>query len=85
VLVLGGAADAGGTLVERVRVHVALTSTLALLPASTDATGSCRLVLPLPAMSRGVRVFVQLVWLNTASCRGNGPLSATDALDVTVQ
>ncbi len=40
---------------------------------------------PLRGVARGARVFFQTVWLNTPSCPGSGQLSASFALDVTVQ
>lgn len=53
--------------------------------ATSNTVGAANSPLPIPPGSKGVRFFLQYVWLNTASCGGLGTLSASDALDVTVQ
>ncbi|MFQ5504687.1 MAG: Kelch repeat-containing protein [Planctomycetota bacterium] len=85
VLALGGHQDLPGTVLLGFRLHVSLKAPLVLLPAATGASGEGRLALPIPPGTRGIRFFNQFVWANTPACRGNGPFSASDALDVTIQ
>jgi hypothetical protein len=42
-------------------------------------------MLSLPPGTQGIRFFNQFVWLNTAPCGGANTLSASNALDVTIQ
>ena len=64
---------------------VDLASVTALLPASTDGTGWCERPLPLPATSQGKSASCQFLWLNTATCGGQGSFSSSSALELTVQ
>lgn len=85
VLLLGGTQDLAGTIVLGFRLHVGLQPPLILLATATDATGAARLPVPIPAGARGARLFGQLAFANTPACQGAGPLSASDALDTTIQ
>jgi len=85
LLVLGGAADRPGTALFGFRLHVGLAPPQLVLNVITDATGESRVPLFLPAATRAARVFGQFVWVNPAACRGPGPLSASDALDLTIR
>ena len=52
---------------------------------SSDTKGESSITLPMPTGIQGAKFFTQYVWVNTASCGGAGTLSATDALEITVQ
>lgn len=58
---------------------------LLLFPIASDAAGAAAFPLPLTGIPPGPRVFFQFIWLNTPACGGAGTLSASNALDVTVQ
>jgi len=85
LLVLGATADRAGTVLLGLRLHVLLAPPLLLLNVVTDASGESRVPLFLPAATRGARVFGQFVWVNPATCLGPAPLSASDALDLTIR
>jgi hypothetical protein len=61
------------------------TQPLLTAPAFADSTGFARVPLSLASVGAGARFFVQFVWFNPPGCGTPGGLSASDALDVTVQ
>ena len=85
VFLLGGKQDLVGSVILGFRLHVGLQLPLLLLGTTADSSGEGRVRLPIPAGTKGIRVFSQFVWANTPTCRGNGPFSASDALDLTIQ
>ena len=59
---------------------------LILLPIATSATGAFKLPVAIPpGVQKGLRVYIQVIWANTAACGGAGTASASDALELTVQ
>ena len=85
LLVVGSASDARGTPVLGMRLHVGLSGTLILLAGATTAKGEAAIPLGLPRGTRGLGFFTQMAFLNTAACRGPGPLSASTALAIQVR
>lgn len=85
VLAFGGHQDRTGTVLFGMRLHVGLAATFWVVGAVTNAAGAASNPTPLPPGSPGLRLFVQYVFANTPTCTGTGPLSASDALDVTLR
>ena len=56
-----------------------------LVAIASDASGATSLTVPIPHGSSGAVLYTQTLWLNTPACPGAGPVSATDALAVTIQ
>ena len=86
-LIIGGPFPAAG-----VKLPPPLGATLyanpvggVLLPFASDAAGRAFYSLPLTGVTKGLRVFMQSVWVNNAACVSKDQLSASVALDVTVQ
>ena len=55
------------------------------IPVSSDGRGISNLQAPIPSGTWGMKFYSQYVWLNTASCGGQGTLSASDALEVVIR
>lgn len=82
--------DLSGTPIGRAAVFVDLAQLMFKSSLASDQTGTVLISLPLRLLLKrakrtGGRVFVQSVWLNTDGCQGAGALSASDALDLTIQ
>jgi hypothetical protein len=84
-LLLGIAADPLGTPVLGARLHVSPANFVLPLQVRCSATGFAAVRLPLDRTWRGARIFAQFLWLNPSNCPGTGPLSSSNALEVTVQ
>ena len=85
VLLVGAGPDESGTSVVGITVHVNLARPLILIPVASGASGHAQIPISFPAATVGGRIFAQFVWVNTAACGGAGTLSASDALEITVQ
>ena len=85
LLAVGAGQDLAGSPVLGIALHVDLGQPFVLLPVFANALGAATTAVPIPAATTGTRVFVQYVWAGTAGCGGVGTLSASHALDVTVQ
>jgi hypothetical protein len=64
---------------------VSLAAPFFTLGSTTNASGDAVRPLPIPSGTAGAQVFTQFVWVNTPTCPGSGLLSASDALEITVQ
>jgi hypothetical protein len=84
-LVLGGHQDLPGTPIFGIVLHVAVAAPLLLAEAATNASGSATLPAPVPGNAAGAQFYAQFVWLGAPPCAGGAPLSASDALDVTIR
>jgi hypothetical protein len=58
---------------------------LVLLPAPAQSFPYAEVSVPIPPGTVGLRAHAQLAFLNTSTCGGAGTLSATNALELTVQ
>ncbi|GEM_PF-6858512 len=67
-----------------VDIHVALDAQPLFFLVASDATGFSSTTIPIPLPS-GAKVYAQYFWANTPSCSGSGPLSASNAMEITVQ
>jgi hypothetical protein len=85
LLVVGVGQDLAGTLVLGISLHVDLGQPVVLLPILASGLGAATTTVPIPPGTTGTRVFVQSVWAGTPACGGLGTLSASHALEVTVQ
>ncbi|HET6203435.1 MAG TPA: hypothetical protein VFI25_11615 [Planctomycetota bacterium] len=85
LLAIGLASSPAGTPVLGVTAYVSLAAPIFALGSATNASGEALRLVPIPGGTTGAHVFAQFVWVNTPSCPGSGSLSASGALDVTVQ
>ena len=86
LLVLANSPDTTGTSIAGVRLHVGLNQQqFFTVPISTNSTGFGQVNISIPAGTAGLSAYAQFIWNNTATCSGNGPLSASDAVAITVQ
>lgn len=86
VLLLGSSQDVMGTIIAGVTLHVNLAQQPVLtLPVTSDGNGYGQMTVPIPAGAIGLTAYGQFIWANTSTCGGNGTLSASDALAITVQ
>ncbi len=86
LLVLANSPDTTGSSIAGVRLHVGLSQQqFFAVPVSTNSTGFGQVSISIPAGTAGLSAYTQFIWNNTATCNGNGPLSASDALAITVQ
>ncbi|MEO6596790.1 MAG: hypothetical protein ABIP94_18745, partial [Planctomycetota bacterium] len=74
-----------GVPVLGVLAWIDLSQPTILVTALSDDLGFARVPLPLTSVSAGGRFFVQYAWFNPPGCGTPGGLSASDALDITVQ
>ena len=72
-----------GQLLLGIRLHV--RPPWAFVLAATDPSGAAQVTVPLPGGTAGARFFSQFIWANTGACVAPGTLSASDALEVTIQ
>jgi len=84
-LVSGLAPDLPGTPVAGITLHVDPGAPFFLLPALAGANGAAEVPLAIPPGMTGLAFYQQFVWLNTPGCGGSGTLSASDALEATIQ
>lgn len=83
-LVLGTSATTLGIPLFNVSLFV--QSPLLTLPTISDRNGYARAALPIPSSaSLGTKVGLQWLFLTTRTCPGTGLLSASEAIEVTVQ
>jgi N-acetylneuraminic acid mutarotase len=82
-LFLATTPDPVGLVIAGIRLHLGLAP-LFSLPAFSDAQGAAATALPLVPGTAGARFDVQYVWFDTGGC-APGPLSASDALDITIR
>jgi hypothetical protein len=85
VLALGFVPSVPGVPIANILVHVNPTLPYLPLYALSDGNGSATVNIPIPAGTRGVKAYCQMIWANTASCPGSGILSASNALEIEVQ
>jgi hypothetical protein len=66
-------------------VWIDLGAVHSILRVQSDGDGFAEAYLPIPDGTRGRRFSCQYVFLNTSACRGSTPVSASNALTITVQ
>ncbi len=82
VLIVGRSLIPQGTKIMGITLYVQ-PGVLFLVKSGSDLKG--RVSLPLPAGTRGAKIYAQMIWLNTPPYGSKGTLSSTGALEVTVQ
>lgn len=85
VLALAATFDPLGTPIAGARIFVGLLPPPLVLPAFSDAQGTARVALPLPAQAAGLRFYTQMALVGTPTCGSPTALHATDALAVVVR
>jgi hypothetical protein len=85
VLLIGAGRFPSAVPILGAGIFVDLTKPTLLLTAVSGADGRSAVPLPLGSGLVGLRLYNQLVWLNTPACGGRGRLSASNAIDLTVK
>ncbi|MFT7463001.1 MAG: hypothetical protein ACI9EF_001343 [Pseudohongiellaceae bacterium] len=80
-LVLGLAADAMGTPVLGINLHVDLTSLNVIIPVTANEGGYTAFPIP---FGSGLQIVGQYVWINTSECGHGSTLSSTNAIAITI-
>jgi len=85
ILAVGFVPSVQGVPLANIVVHVNPLFPYLPLYALSDGNGAATVNLPVPAGTRGIKAYCQLIWANTPSCPGSGILSASNALEIEVQ
>jgi len=85
ILAVGFASSVRGIPIANVRAYLNPAVPFLAFLAVSDATGASTVRVPIPAGTKGVRVYCQFFMSTTVACPGSGPLSASNALDMIIQ
>jgi hypothetical protein len=85
ILALGVGSAPNGVTVANATIYVSPLFPFMVFSVFSDANGTSTPKLAIPANIKGVQFYAQIIWSNTKTSPGSGPLSASNALHLTFQ